>query len=75
MSLESTFFTDFKKRHKKLWLSHISSNLSRNDIINLVSSKVTRVCEIMTCFTNDDIIDLLMTTRHIYFDTKMFVSG
>ena len=54
--------------------SHISSYLSTNDIINLVSSKVTCVCEIMTCFTNDDIIDLLMTTRHIYFDTKMFVS-
>ena len=43
-------------------------------IINLFSSKVTHVCEIMTWFTNYDIIDLHMMSRGI-FQSKMFKSG
>ena len=53
VSLESIFFTDFKKKAQET-LSYINSYLSRNDIINLVRSKLTHVCEIMTRCTNYD---------------------
>ena len=51
-----------------------SSYLLKNDINNLFSSKVIHVCEIMTCFKNNDVIDLYRL-HAIHFDTQMFVSG
>ena len=38
--------------------------------MNLVSSKVIHVCEIMTCFTNYDVIDLYKTSCHIFLYQK-----
>ena len=38
--------------------------------MNLVSSKVIHVCDIMTCFTNYDVIDLYKTSCHIFLYQK-----
>ena len=60
------FFTVFKKDIRKSNHPIKSSYLSRNDIVNLVSSKVTHVCNIMTCFANFAVINLYITSRHIF---------
>ena len=65
----------FKKNPENTHYLTQSSFLSRNDIIDLFSSNVTHVCEIVTCFINYDAIDLYIWCRIIYFDTTIFVSG
>ena len=67
ISLESIFFPDFKKG---IWNPNyliLSNYLSRIDIIDLASSKATHVYEIMICFTNYDVINLYMTSRHMFW--------
>lgn len=69
VSLESIFFTDLKKSIINLTIIIILNKavfLLRNDIINFVNSKVTHVCETVTCFTNYDVIHFYMASRHIY---------
>ena len=46
----------------------------QNGIIDLVNSKVTIVCAIMTCFINYDVINLYDVMSYILI-SKRFVSG